>query len=87
MWEPDLVSQLDFVVISCSKAGGRPFTNAVQGQDRGLLEWRREKGTGSMGFVVIGEYVAAGVPLVESFCDFPWQVQFLFQPGWDCLAE
>ena len=58
MREAQLVRQLDPVAAPDAEARGRPLADAVQRQDRGLLERRREEGAGGVRLVVVGEDVA-----------------------------
>ena len=88
MREADLVGQFDAVAAADAEAGGRPFAHAVDGEDRRLVEGRREEGAGGVRFVVIGEDVAAAIlpPSVALRID-GGQVQLLFQPQRHGLAE
>ena len=49
-----------------ANGGGRPFADAVEGEDRGLLKWRREEGAGGVRFVMLREDVAALVLVLQA---------------------
>ena len=59
--EPELVRQLDPVAPADAEAGGRPLADAVEREDRRLLERRREERAGGVRLVVLGEDEALGV--------------------------
>ena len=55
MGEVDLLDDLTGVASSDGNGGCSPFTDAVECQDYGLTERRREKGARSMAVVVFRE--------------------------------
>ena len=55
MGKCEVVGQLDAVALANAEGGRAPFADAVQGEDRGLVEGAGEEGAGGVAFVVIGE--------------------------------
>src|SRR5256885_14157653 len=73
-----LLQQLEVVAAADAVGGGRPFADAVDGEDRRLLERRREEGARGMGLVVLRVEQLAVV--AERASDFPVQEQFSLHP-------
>jgi len=61
MGEANFMRKGNLVSAANAVTGCRPLTDAVECEDRGLVEWRREKGARGVRLVMIGEYVPAGV--------------------------
>ena len=75
-----LVCQLDPIRVPDSVAGRGPLSDAVQCQDRGVLEGRGEERAGGVRLVVLGEGDALAIGAPEPATDLPGQVELLFEP-------
>ena len=82
MREPQLFLYLQFSPVSDSNRSRSPFAHSVDSKDRGVREWGRIKGAGSMRLVVFGEenWTIRPEPrqiLANGFS----QIELLAQPG------
>ena len=66
----DLVRDLQVEVVPEADGGARPLAHAVGGEDRGVLQWRREKRAGGMREVVLGEEDLASKFSASRICPF-----------------
>jgi len=78
--EADLVCERDPVPPPVAERRGGPLADAVEREDRGLLERRREERAGGVGFVVVREDVPAAVVAAQGRVQFVGQVELGFQP-------
>ena len=74
------LQQLDFFPAPDADARCIPLAHAIEREDRRLLEWRREKRRGRVGFVVPCEGDAFAKSAAERASDFFWKMEFRFQP-------
>ncbi len=80
MRKAELLEELDPVAAAARDARRRPLADAVEGEDRRLLEGRGEEGAGRVGLVVLGEDVAALVVAAEAAVELARRVELLLQP-------
>src|SRR5262252_1329636 len=66
MREMLLLEHGEAIALAAGQAGSRPFTHAVQRQYRRLFKWRWEERAGRMRFMMLREYIALAVGVVES---------------------
>jgi len=85
--EVQLVAESDLVALADAEAGGGPFADAIHGEDGGLVEGRGEERAGGVGFVVLGEDVAALVGAVQGLVHLAGQVQLLLEPDGQAREE
>ena len=76
MREVQVVRQVDPIAPARSEAGGGPLADAVQGQDRGLLEGAGKEGAGRVRFVVLDEDVPALVSTSQGLVDLAGRCSF-----------
>src|SRR5690554_1251113 len=81
MREPNLMTQFDVVAATGSPARRRPFADAVDGQNRRLVEGAGEKSARCMGFVMLAEHDSSLVSAAQVFADLTRQMQLGLQPG------
>ena len=77
----------DLVAFPHRDGGSGPFPHAIDRQDRGLVEGAREKGTGGMGLVVLGENQRPSVFPAQSLAEHTAEMELLAQPHRDGLPE
>ena len=70
MRKANLVGQPDGVAASVAEGCGRPLADAVERQNGGFVEWRREKRAGRVRLVMIGEDDAAVILAAERCVQF-----------------
>ncbi len=78
--EPQLGVEADPVAAPDALRRGRPLPDAVEGEDRRLLERRGEERARGVGLVVLGEQEALAVTAGEAAPQLAGQVQLLLEP-------
>ena len=74
MWKSQLVCQRDPISMPDAVTGRGPLSDAVQRQDRSVLERRGEERAGGVRLVVLGERDALAIAAPEPATDLPGQV-------------
>ena len=87
MREAELSHQLDAIAPADPETGGRPFADAVEGDERRLLEGRRKKRAGRVRLVVVGEDVPSAIPVGQTVVHLAGQMEFLLEPERHRLAK
>ena len=72
-----MMGKIDFVSRSCSHDRGAPFTNPIERQNGGFLEWAREKRACGVTFVMICKNEMRLFRVMERFPKNAPGVQFL----------
>ncbi len=81
MRKTHLMRQVNAISLADTVTGGRPFTDAVEREDRGLVEWRREKRAGRVRFVVFGKDEALAVTVTQPTLEHLGQKELFACPG------
>jgi hypothetical protein len=87
MRELDLLRQLDAVPAAHAERRGAPLADAVERENRRLVEWARKKRAGRVALVVIGKRDRRLDLRAEVFADDLRQPDLFFQPDGNRHAE
>src|SRR5207302_1451333 len=80
VWELQMVREANAIAAARAAGRGRPFADAVERKDGGLLERAGEEGAGGVAFMMIGEDEPRPGRAAKPLPQRAAQVQFFLEP-------
>jgi hypothetical protein len=87
MGETHLSDGTERGALAMKDGGGGPLSNAIHGQDGGLLKRRWEKGGRPMGFMMLDEEEPTTILAPECPAHFARKMELFMDPGRQCRPK